>query len=326
MAVRRVQPGGAGVRDRLVVAALVQFGVAEQHVDRRPGAALGAQAERGAHGEPEPWPSEPVPISTPGHQQPVRVVAERAVRPGQVVQPLVGDEALGGQHRVVGGRAVPLGEQEPVPVRVVDARRATRRAPGRRAPTARPVWRRRSARASRRRSAGGAAAQRRQIGSCGLGCKLKSLQLKGRRDVDLLTIGGAGRPQRRGAVGAALLRADRADPASRTGGNQRRYERASCAGWRSSGSPSRSASPWTRSGRRWPSCPSRPYADARPTGPGCRRAGAADLDERIGLLERLRDELTGCIGCGCLSLRVPALQPGRPLARRGPGPRLLVEG
>src|SRR3990170_1363508 len=27
------------------------------------------------------------------------------------------------------------------------------------------------------------------------------------------------------------------------------------------------------------------------------------LDERIAFLERLRDDLTGCIGCGCLSLK-----------------------
>ena len=31
------------------------------------------------------------------------------------------------------------------------------------------------------------------------------------------------------------------------------------------------------------------------------------LDERIGRLERLRDQLDGCIGCGCLSLRSCAL-------------------
>ena len=29
----------------------------------------------------------------------------------------------------------------------------------------------------------------------------------------------------------------------------------------------------------------------------------ADLDARIHALERLRDRLDGCIGCGCLSLR-----------------------
>jgi MerR family redox-sensitive transcriptional activator SoxR len=31
-------------------------------------------------------------------------------------------------------------------------------------------------------------------------------------------------------------------------------------------------------------------------------ARSARLDERIATLTRLRDKLTGCIGCGCLSL------------------------
>jgi MerR family redox-sensitive transcriptional activator SoxR len=29
----------------------------------------------------------------------------------------------------------------------------------------------------------------------------------------------------------------------------------------------------------------------------------ADLNERIAYLQRLRDSLTGCIGCGCLSMK-----------------------
>lgn len=47
-----------------------------------------------------------------------------------------------------------------------------------------------------------------------------------------------------------------------------------------------------------------------------------ELDERIRSLERLRDDLTGCMGCGCLSLRTCALQnPGDTLAAEGPGAR-----
>jgi MerR family transcriptional regulator, redox-sensitive transcriptional activator SoxR len=39
---------------------------------------------------------------------------------------------------------------------------------------------------------------------------------------------------------------------------------------------------------------------------------------------RLRDQLDGCIGCGCLSLGVcPLRNPHDQLARQGPGPRLL---
>ncbi len=51
----------------------------------------------------------------------------------------------------------------------------------------------------------------------------------------------------------------------------------------------------------------------------------ADLDERIALLERTRDRLDGCIGCGCLSLSNCALyNPEDRAYRRGPGPRYLL--
>ena len=44
------------------------------------------------------------------------------------------------------------------------------------------------------------------------------------------------------------------------------------------------------------------------------------LDARIERLERLRDKLDGCIGCGCLSLRSCALHnPDDVKAARGPG-------
>jgi MerR family transcriptional regulator, redox-sensitive transcriptional activator SoxR len=45
-----------------------------------------------------------------------------------------------------------------------------------------------------------------------------------------------------------------------------------------------------------------------------------DLDERILHLQRLRDNLAGCIGCGCMSLKVCALfNPEDVLASQGPG-------
>src|SRR5215212_3994182 len=51
----------------------------------------------------------------------------------------------------------------------------------------------------------------------------------------------------------------------------------------------------------------------------------ATLDEGIALLERTRDRLDGCIGCGCLSLDTCALyNPGDRAARAGPGPRFLL--
>jgi MerR family redox-sensitive transcriptional activator SoxR len=49
------------------------------------------------------------------------------------------------------------------------------------------------------------------------------------------------------------------------------------------------------------------------------------LDRRIALLERTRDLLDGCIGCGCLSLRKCALyNPGDRASRAGTGPRFLL--
>jgi len=50
----------------------------------------------------------------------------------------------------------------------------------------------------------------------------------------------------------------------------------------------------------------------------------ADLNDRINRLSRLRDQLDGCIGCGCLSLGVcPLRNPWDKLSQQGPGPRLL---
>jgi MerR family redox-sensitive transcriptional activator SoxR len=50
------------------------------------------------------------------------------------------------------------------------------------------------------------------------------------------------------------------------------------------------------------------------------------IDAQIAMLERLRDRLHGCIGCGCLSLRTcQLLNPGDHVAQRGPGPRYILE-
>jgi MerR family redox-sensitive transcriptional activator SoxR len=49
------------------------------------------------------------------------------------------------------------------------------------------------------------------------------------------------------------------------------------------------------------------------------------LDAQLDQLQRLRDGLDGCIGCGCLSLRTCTLNnPDDLLARTGPGPRRLL--
>lgn len=54
------------------------------------------------------------------------------------------------------------------------------------------------------------------------------------------------------------------------------------------------------------------------------RIWRGDLDQRIEQLERLRDELDACIGCGCLSLRSCRLNnPDDELSQEGNGPRIL---
>jgi MerR family redox-sensitive transcriptional activator SoxR len=53
-------------------------------------------------------------------------------------------------------------------------------------------------------------------------------------------------------------------------------------------------------------------------------AWRAMLDERIAALEQLRDRLTGCIGCGCLSIdRCKLTNPDDVLGTQGPGARNL---
>jgi MerR family redox-sensitive transcriptional activator SoxR len=113
--------------------------------------------------------------------------------------------------------------------------------------------------------------------------------------------------------------------AARTGGNQRRYDRAelrriafiriaqqvgvsldeiraALASLPENRTPTRAD--WARLSARW----------------------RGRLDEQIALLERLRDNLTGCIGCGCLSLhRCRLYNPDDTLAREGSGARLLLD-
>lgn len=54
------------------------------------------------------------------------------------------------------------------------------------------------------------------------------------------------------------------------------------------------------------------------------RSWQSRLDQRIVELQRLRDELGECIGCGCLSLKTCSLyNPGDQAAALGTGPRYL---
>ena len=112
--------------------------------------------------------------------------------------------------------------------------------------------------------------------------------------------------------------------ATRTGGNQRRYDRAELR---------RVA--FVRIAQRV-GLSLDDIGDALAALPGSRTPTKADwarlsaawrarLDEQIALLERLRDRLAGCIGCGCLSLqRCRISNPDDMHAADGAGPHYLL--
>ena len=97
-----------------------------------------------------------------------------------------------------------------------------------------------------------------------------------------------------------------------------------CAAWPSSRPAAPRASRSPRSARRLRACPPtgrRPSA----TGRELSRAWRSDVEQRIELLERIRDDLASCIGCGCLSLRSCRLfNPVDRAAAAGPGARYLL--
>lgn len=105
----------------------------------------------------------------------------------------------------------------------------------------------------------------------------------------------------------------------RTSGNQRRYSRDMLRRVAFIRMSQRLGIPLARIREAMATLP----ADRTPTSKDWARLSAAwraDLDERIVHLQRLRDNLTGCIGCGCLSLKICALaNPGDALAQEGPG-------
>ena len=109
----------------------------------------------------------------------------------------------------------------------------------------------------------------------------------------------------------------------RTAGNQRRYPRAMLRRVAFIRASQRVGIPLTRIKEALDGLP----ANRTPTPADWARLSArwrADLDDRISQLQRLRDRLTDCIGCGCLSLGTCQLiNPGDTLGREGPGARKL---
>ena len=106
---------------------------------------------------------------------------------------------------------------------------------------------------------------------------------------------------------------------TRTSGNQRRYARETLRRVAFIRMSQRLGIPLSRIRAALATLPD----DRVPTSKDWARLSAGwrnDLDERILHLQRLRDNLTGCIGCGCLSLKTCILtNPGDVLGQRGPG-------
>ena len=111
--------------------------------------------------------------------------------------------------------------------------------------------------------------------------------------------------------------------ARRTPGNQRRYPRAMLRRVAFIRASQRVGIPLAQIKAALDTLPER----RTPTARDWTRLSAAwcrDLDERISALQDLRDRLTGCIGCGCLSLTDCQLaNPDDTLGASGTGPRRL---
>jgi MerR family transcriptional regulator, redox-sensitive transcriptional activator SoxR len=112
--------------------------------------------------------------------------------------------------------------------------------------------------------------------------------------------------------------------AARSGGNQRRYDRAELRRVAFIRIAQRVGLSLDEVGLALAALP----GGRTPTKADWARLSAAwrsRLDEQIALLQRLRDRLGGCIGCGCLSLqRCRISNPDDELAAEGPGPHYLL--
>jgi MerR family transcriptional regulator, redox-sensitive transcriptional activator SoxR len=140
---------------------------------------------------------------------------------------------------------------------------------------------------------------------------------------DELTIGEL---SARSGVAASALRFYEAEGlihARRTSGNQRRYPRATLRRVALVQAGRAAGIPLTRI---------REALDGLPSGrtPGRRdwerlsRSWRADIDERLATLHAIRDRLTTCIGCGCLSIdRCTLLNPDDEAGSSGPGAHYL---
>jgi MerR family transcriptional regulator, redox-sensitive transcriptional activator SoxR len=109
----------------------------------------------------------------------------------------------------------------------------------------------------------------------------------------------------------------------RTPGNQRRYHRANLRRVAFIKAGATAGIPLTEIARSLRALPTHRAPNARDWERLSRR-WRDDLDARIATLEALRDRLTTCIGCGCLSIdKCTLLNPEDEASNDGPGPRYL---
>ena len=110
----------------------------------------------------------------------------------------------------------------------------------------------------------------------------------------------------------------------RTSGNQRRFERATLRRVALIQAGKAAGIPLEQIGAALGTLPEGRVPSRRDWG-RLSRLWREDLDRRIATLEALRDRLTTCIGCGCLSIdRCSLLNPDDEAAALGPGAHSLT--
>jgi|SRR5436190_4014764 len=112
--------------------------------------------------------------------------------------------------------------------------------------------------------------------------------------------------------------------ADRTSGNQRRYARATLRRVALVQAGRTAGIPLERIRQALDSLPSE-RTPTRRDWERLSRAWRADIDRRVATLQAVRDRLTTCIGCGCLSIdRCSLLNPDDEAAALGAGPHYLL--
>src|SRR5262249_30587713 len=111
--------------------------------------------------------------------------------------------------------------------------------------------------------------------------------------------------------------------AGRTGGNQRRYDRATLRRIALVQAGRAAGIPLAQIRAALDTLPSHRTPSRRDWERLC-RGWRADIDDRIATLQSIRDRLTTCIGCGCLSIdRCTLLNPADEAAAHGSGAHYL---